>query len=689
MSNRGKISKLTSPIKINEALTLKNRMIKAPQSCMYWDEDYTVNERVIDHYEAIAAGGAGMIVLAGIHWYPAHPGGRYGALYDDKYLPGMKKLVARIHQYDCPIICQLHHTAQSAPAKFDGSPPMAPSTLTAEELPSPVPIMQPPKGLTLEEIKEHKRMYLETALRAKEAGFDGIEVHGAHGYFLEGFLSRIWNKRDDQYGCQSMENRTRLMVELITDIKEQAGADFPVGVRINGEEWGAKNGLTIEESVEIAQILEKAGADYISVSGFGFGPLPFRYVPDYWPYPEPEDYMKPYLEQFKGQGLLIPAAAAIKKAVKVPVIAVGRLDEVLGEELLVQGKADIIAYGRQIWADPQFPNKVMEGRFEDIVYCNRCATCEDPPAGPRRCRVNPALGRERELAITRAEKKKKVMVIGGGPAGMEAARVAALRGHEVTLYEKESKLGGMIPLASMIKGYEVEKVLPIIDYLQTQIAKLPITVKTNQEVTPELVNLEKPDVVIVAVGGTYKLPNISGAQGRNVSDSNSLSKQVKPFMNIFGPQRLHALTKMFLPVGKNVIVIGGQIEGCQGAVFLTKRGRKVTILEPAEHIGKGIPPRYLDRMLAWFKKQGVEIISGIELKEITKKGVVIVRNGKQELIPGNSVMALPSMLPNNDLAKKLEGGSPEVHLIGSAQGAEVGSLIVDALLDGRRIGCSI
>jgi len=681
---------LLSSLKITERVTLKNRMIKAPQSCMYWNEDYSINDRVIDFYEGIAKGGAGMIILDGVLWFPAHPGGIYGALYDDKYLPGMKELVERIHQHDCPIICQFHNTAQSAPSSFDGSPPVAPSTLTEDELPCPVPVVMPTRGISLEEIQWHRTEYVKAALRAQEAGFDGVEVHGAHGYFLEGFLSRVWNKRTDQYGCQNMENRTRLMVEIITDIKEKAGADYLVGVRINGEEWGAEGGMTIEESVEIAKILEAAGADYISVSGYGYGPLPFRYLPDYWPYPEPEDYMKPFMDRYKGQGLFIPSAAAIKNAVKVPVIAAGRMDENKAEEIIAQKKADIIAFGRQIWADPEFPNKVTEGRIEDIVRCTRCGTCEDPPAGPRRCRVNPSMGRERELAFKPAVQKKKVMVVGGGPAGMEAARVAALRGHEVSLYEKESSLGGKLYLASMIKGNDIEDVMPIVDYLKTQIEKSDISVSLKKEVTRDLLAREKPDALIIAPGGNYNLPDIAGIEGKNVSSVNSLYKMVRPFLKSLGPKALNTLTHLFLPVGRKVVIIGGQIEGCQGAVFMAKRGRDVTILESSDEFGKGIPPRYLDRLKDWFIKKNIQIFTGVEYHEINKRGVLITtKEGLTLSVEGDSVMVLPSQEPNNTLAESARAMVDEVHVIGSAQGAEAGSLIVDALLSGRTIGCKI
>lgn len=242
---------------------------------------------------------------------------------------------------------------------------------------------KPTRGLTAEEIAEDKELYFKAAERAKAAGFDGIEVHCAHGYYLESFVSRVWNRRDDQYGPQSLENRTRLPLEIIAGLRERLGADYPLGLRMNGQEWGADKGLTIAETVAIAKIFEGAGVRYISVSGYGFGPLPFRYLPDYWPYPEPEEHMKPYLKDFMGDGLLIPAAATIKQAVNIPVIAVGRLDEAKAEKILEEGKADLVAFGRVLWADPEFPRKVAEGRIEDIVRCTRCGTCEDPPVGRR------------------------------------------------------------------------------------------------------------------------------------------------------------------------------------------------------------------------------------------------------------------------------------------------------------------
>lgn len=681
---------LLSPLKLTPTLTLKNRIVKSPQSTMYWGEGYTMTDRVINFYESIAKGGTGLIVLAGILWYPAHPGGIYGALYDDEYIPGMKRLVEAVHKHNATIFCQFHHTGPSSPSDEKGGRPFGSSTLEQEELPSPLPYLHATRGVTLEELEMHKTRYIEAAVRAHAAGFDGVEVHGAHGYFLESFLSRVWNRRTDQYGPDSMETRTRLMVEIIRGIKDRLGEDYPVGVRINAEEFGTPYGMTLAESTQIAKILEGAGACYISVSGYGFGPIPMTYVPDYFPYPEPEDYMKPHMERYLGDGLYASSAERIKQHVRVPVVAVGRLDEVKGERLLAQGKADLIAYGRMLWADPEFPNKLRDGRIADIARCNRCATCEDPPRDARRCRVNPAMGRELELAVSQAKDFKKVLVIGGGPAGMEAARTAALRGHQVTLCDSASRLGGRLWLASMIKGSDVEDVQPLLRYLIHQVSERSgVEVRLNTKVTPELVSSMKPDAVVVATGGEYALPALEGIRRWNVQGVKSLSKLAALPLRVFGPDRLNALSRLVLPIGSRIVILGGQIEGIQGAVFLAKRGKQVVVLEPSEQVGEGIPPRYRERALAWLKRKDVPIHTGVTWKRIDKEGVHFTdAAGVAQCLPCHSVLVLTRQTPSTGLADAIRHLTPEVRVIGSANGA-ASSLIVHAMAEGRAAGVAL
>ena len=679
--------KLFSPITITPHCVLKNRIIKTGQSTWLWNEDGTAQgSRGTDLYENIAKGGAGGIVVGGVAMEQTP--GIYLGMYDEKFIPGLRDLTGRVQKYGCKIFAQFHHSGPAAWPRL-GEPPISSSTLGVDEIPMPPPNGNPCRGLSIDEIHAMQERIINSIVIADKGGFDGMEVHCAHGYFLNSFMSRVWNRRDDEYGCQNVENRTRIVREILIEARKRVRPEFVLGIRLNGREYGAKNGITIEEAMENAIALEEAGAQYLNVAGYGYGTMPFRYCPDYFPYPEPEDFMVPYMDVYHDKGLWTDSASSIKKVAHVPVITAGRMDEDLAERVLNDGDADIIGLGRTLWADPEFPNKVREERFEDIVRCTRCASCEDPVTQPRICRVNPTLGRDKELAMTPATKKKKVMLIGAGPAGMEAARVAKLRGHDVTLYDKESTLGGRINLASMIKGTEVENVLPIRDYLTTQIRKLNIPVRLGTTVTPELVRKEQPDAVVIATSSPYAIPEIPGIHGSNDATIKQLAGRVKLPMRIFGPKTLEKLTKIFLPVGKRVVVLGGQIEGVQGAVFLKNRGRAVTIIEESDKIGSGIPDRYFIRIMPWFKKKGVEVVTEAKPLEVTRQGVrVRMKDGTEKLFPADTVMVLMPQVPNTELADALAPFVKEIHSIGSALGADNG-LLKHALLDGRRAGCQL
>ena len=682
-----KYDKLFSPIKVG-SLTLKNRIVKAPQSSEYWLEGQMITNGVIDLYEGIAEGGASMILIGAILFQPAEPElpFLFGGLSDDRHIPGMTELASAVHKHDCHVLVQLHHPG---PAPISATYiPLASTTLTVDQV--PLDYCVPTHGVSIDEMGKMKADYIEAAVRAQKAGFDGVECHSANGYFLLSFLSRAWNYRTDEYGPQSMENRTRLHCEIITAIRERCGKDFVIGVRINGQEFGHPNAITPAEAAEAGKLLEAAGVDYISVTGYGYGKIPMQYVADYWPYPEPDDFMKPYVKRFK-TGLMVPAAEAVKKVVNVPVITVGRLDEELGEEILRDGKADLILFGRPLWADHELPNKLAAGQPDDIVRCCRCATCEDPQDGPRRCRVNPALGREKELAIAPAPAKKKVVVVGAGPAGMEVARVTALRGHEVTLYERSGHLGGKLHLATMLKGTEFDDVSTIIEYLSDQVKRLPITIKTGVEVDKQVILDAKPDVVILAVGGLYALPEgIPGMLGSNVAGVASLAQAAELPLRLLGANAVGKLSNIALPgVGKNVVIVGGQIEGLQGAVFLKKRGRTVTVLEEGDTLGGRMPPRYLKRTLPWLEKEGVEVLTGVRCDEITKDGVRIsLKDGTTRALTADTVMVLLPPNVNDHLRNSLVDAVPEIHCVGCGNGVD-SSLIISALTEARELGCRI
>ncbi len=682
-----KYPKLFSPIEITKTCVLKNRIVKTGQSTWLWNKDGTAEGSAgEDLYENIAQGGAAAVIIGGCSMEDTP--GIYLGLWDDRFIPGLRHLADKVHKYDCRIFAQFHHSGPAAWPQL-GRPPISSSTLGLDEIPMKPPLANPCREMTLDEIHEKQRQIVEACVRADRGGFDGMEIHVAHGYLLNSFASPLWNRRTDEYGPQSVENRTRIVREIFEEARSRCRPEFVLGVRMNGREYGAKGGITIEIAMENAQAFEAMGAQYINVAGYGYGESPFRYCPDYFPYPEPEDFMLPYMDAYKGKGLWTDSASRIKKVVTVPVITAGRMNEDLAEKVLEDGDADIIGIGRGLWADPDLPRKVLEGRPEDIVRCTRCASCEDPVTQPRICRVNPSLGREKEMDMSPAGVKKKVMVIGGGPAGMEAARVAALRGHSVTLYEKSSSLGGRLKLASLIKGCEVENVMPILDYLTTQIRKIGIPVKLNTVVTRDMVLGEKPDAVVVATSSEYAVPEIPGIHGSNVATIKALARQVALPLKLFGPALLARLTHVFLPVGKRVVVIGGQIEGVQGAVFLRKRGRDVTIVEEGEKWGTGIPERYLQRIGPWFSRRNVRLLTRTTVEEVLPKGVrVRSAGGGSSVIPCDSVMVLMPQVASHAFADSLKGAVKEVYEVGSTLGAENG-LLKHALYDGRRIGCKL
>lgn len=668
-------------------LTLRNRFCKAPQSTRFCTPDNYITDEIIGVYEEIAAGGAALISLGACTVTPQHPATRFIGTYDDKFIPGLARLAEAVHKHDAYLVAQIYHGGPNDPLGYDMHP-VASSTIAKEDLPTP--LFHPTRGLTHDEVIDYRQRFINAAIRAHKAGWDGVEVHGGHSYFLDSFLSRVWNKRDDEYGPQSIENRTRLMREIIEGVRDACGPDFLIGCRMNGEEFMHPDGITQDESAEIAQWLEKAGVQYVSITGYGYGKVPFQYVPDYFPYPEPDEGMKARMADYNGLGLLVPGAANIKKHVSIPVIAAGRLDEDKGERLLAEGKADLINFGRQLWADHEFPNKVMEGRSDDVMRCNRCATCEEPQDDPRHCRVNPALGRERELAITPAENKKKVLVVGSGLAGMEAARVAYLRGHDVEVVDAHSRLGGKLDLAVMVKGTESDQAYRLRDQMERQMKKLGIPVASGKTIDAAFIESRKPDAVVIATGGVYPMPDIPGIDNSIVTGVKQLSKMAEVPLKMLGSDAVSKLSKIALPgVGKNVVVLGGQIEGLQGAAFLKKRGKNVTVLEEGGSLGTGIPSRYRNRLIPWLEANDVSIQTGVTYKEITKKGISYVdAEGNEQFLKADTVMVLISQVPDDTLYEQVKGLGCEVYRVGSANGAASG-LMVDAMREGREVGCKL
>lgn len=676
-----KFTKLLEPGRIGSVHT-KNRMVKNAAGMCYSDERGLVTEKHVAFYEALARGGVGLInVETCCVDYPLGvdaPDRLYIA--DEKCIPNFSQLPRVIHKYGCPTFLQLVH-AGNWHNSFTGLQPVSSSYLSEKEVKERSAEFLVPRELTIAGIEEIVDKFASAAVIAQKAGFDGIEINAATNHLVNSFLSRVWNMRKDAYGNQTLESRSRFIVEIIREIKKRLGKDFPVSIEYNGMEFGRKEGTTIQEAQGFARIFEKAGADSLNVRAYGFGGFSSvdaigMIFPEEYFYPEARKPMpKQYDWSHKGVGALLPLAAAVKQVVSIPVMSVGRLDPIVGEMALREGKTDFVAMVRRLIADPELPNKIIKGKLEDIAPCTACFECRrhdrfivDKANGCRQgsvCRINAAVGGVLPYEIKKADKKKKVVVVGGGPAGMEAARVAALRGHDVTLYEKEPKLGGLLPLAALVKGLEVEDLVGLVNYLKTQMTKLGVTVKLGKKFTPSIIEEIKPDAVILATGGIADELKIPGINRRNVVSNKALHKQLKFFLKFFGVQTLRQLTNIWMPVGKRVVIIGGAIQGAELAEFLVKRGRKVTIVEKSKSIGDGLE-RKQPFLVEWLAEKGVTMLTEVRsYDEITDKGLVITtKDSKKITIEANTIVPALPFVADTELIKSLKGKVSEVYAIG-------------------------
>ena len=694
-----KYKKLFEPAKIGK-VQLKNRFVKtAAQTYLFDSGEHRISSLAKAFYGAVAKGGAALVIVEtpAMEWPLAETGDRRFRVDNDKYIKDIRELTDVIHKHDCPAFVQFYHRGSWGGALQKNQFPaqrVAASAVTLGPLKSvfdEASEEEAPHALTIAEIEEIVERYLSSALRVAEAGFDGIEINTAGDHLGNSFLSRFWNRRSDKYGAQNMENRTRFTVDILRGIKKRVGNDFPVQILMNAMEIGAgAEGLNIEETKEIARIFQAAGAASLHIRTHWLGLHQGSFCHEVLFYPEPNIPLKEFPKEMdwsrRGPGANVPLAAIMKDIISVPVMTVGGLDADLGEKILREGKADLIGMNRRFFADPDYPNKVFEGRLEDIAPCTHCNNCNKGYNEPRHCRINASFGRE-QYEVTRAETKKKVLVVGGGPAGMQTARVAAMRGHDVTLYEKGHYLGGSLPLASMVKGVEIEDLPGFIRYFKGQLKKLGVKVYVSREFTPSDIDKIKPDVIVLALGGIPTLPDVPGINNRVVTKSADLYGILRFFIRFTGPKRLRSLTKIWMPIGKNVVIIGGAIQGCQLGEFLTKRNRRVTIADTEPELGKWMYPERKTRLFYWFKKKGVKLIGGVKLEKITADGLsVIIKGNNMSLLKADKILPAIPLAPNLEIVNKLKDSVSEIYTVGDCANP---GIIPDATAAGWEVGNKI
>ncbi|KPK90216.1 MAG: hypothetical protein AMJ94_09925 [Deltaproteobacteria bacterium SM23_61] len=647
--------KLFEPGKIG-TLELKNRLIMSPMGTSSHDPEGFIREHTPPYYVERVEGGVGLIIAQSSNALrEGQAPGRAGT-WDDKFIPGLRQVADAVHAAGGKIAWQILNHGKLYSAWLD-------RITHPEDLkiigPSAIPWVKTgvaPKEATEEDIRRIVEGFGEAARRVKEAGMDGVEIHGAHGYMITQWLSPRDNKRMDLYGGDA-KRRARMACEIIAKVREKVGPNFPVTFRFSGSHL-IQGGGTLEDSLLQAPLFVEAGADALHVSACEEETTHWQFLP----------YLMP-------DGAIVHLAAAIKKVVRVPVITVGKIwHPQLAEQILLEGKADFVAMGRQWLADPRWAQKVREGRFEEVqrcLYCNNCMNMEVRPPEVRKrgrtCTVNPAVLREREFRIMPAGTKKNVMVVGGGLAGMEAARVLAERGHEVSLYEGSDKLGGQWNIASAQPLKENYRYL--VPYMERRLERAKVKVFLNKEVTLNFIKETKPNGVVVATGALPKYLDVPGGHRSPVVQANDV---------IMGKAK----------VGNPVVVIGGRLVGMEIADALAEEGRKVFLVtknklgENGALLERNIYRALRDRLI----QHGVYLFPDSPVMEILENGVQIAYKREGVFLKANSVVLAVGAIPNDGLWRELKKEGMEVYAIGDCveprdameairEGAEVGRTI--------------
>ena len=645
--------KLFEPITINR-MQVKNRIVM-PSMALAYTRDYTFNETYKAFYMERARGGVGLMTIGPVGIDTVGSAPLTLGLYEDKYVEPLKYFLDELHrETDVKVATQLFHMGRYAFSMFTGQPPIAPSAIPSKLT------GETPREMTGEDIEEVKEAYAQSARRAKEAGFDLIEILACTGYLISQFLSPLTNKRTDEYGG-AIENRMRFGLEVIRKVREAVGDDVPLSLRIAGNDF-MEGGQTNIESALFGAEAEKAGVDAINVTGG-------------W-----HETSVPQLTTNVPAAGFLYLARGIKEKVSIPVFASNRLgDPFVAEKALRSGACDMICWGRPLLADPELPRKVKEGRLNEIIPCISCNQgCFDAifSASPVRCILNPRTGREKEREVIRAEVPRKVWVAGGGPAGMEFALTAAERGHDVTLHEKEDHLGGQVNLAKAPPGKA--EFQNVIESMKHRMEQRGVKVRLNTRLTPEMVKKGKPDVLVVASGAKPMEMDVPGIQKPHVVSAWDVLMDKVPH------------------IGENVVVVGGSATGCETAQFIASMGapepdtftfliyhsaedpafatsllhnagRRVTVIDMVPRFANNVGRTARWSLMKGLRLMGVELRKKTKLLEITDDAVIVETEEGNASLKADTVVMAVGVVPDDELVREVKEDGIEVITIGDAK----------------------
>jgi 2,4-dienoyl-CoA reductase-like NADH-dependent reductase (Old Yellow Enzyme family)/thioredoxin reductase len=611
-------------------LELKNKVVMPAMGTALASQSGEVTDHQIAYYEERARGGVGLVIVEtspveNVLGKSDFIGPRIDA---HRFIPMMYRLANAVHKHGAKVFVQLQHAGrQSNSALTGGKQIVAPSPLASGV------IGETPRELAKEEIREIEGHFVTAALNCKLAGMDGVEIHGAHGFLVNQFLSPRSNRRTDEYGG-TLEKRTLFARRIVKGIKEACGVDFPVIIRLSVDEF-VEGGIEVEDGVEIAKLLEAAGVDAIDASSGVYESFPT--------FIEPITY---------GEGWRVYLAEAVKQEVEIPVIAVGVIrDPAMAEEILVRGRADLIGIGRGLISDPEWPEKARRGEEAEIRKCISCMYCVENAmkGGHLACAINARAGRELEFeTIEKSGGRRKVVVVGGGPAGMEAARVLALRDFEVVLFEKEDRLGGLLNFGNKPRGKE--KITWLIEYLSGALQRLEVEVRLGESASREKIEAQDPHAVFVCTGGTPILPEVSGIDEPMVCSVQEALSESGAYQN------------------ERIAVIGGGETGCEAAELLASGGNEVHLVEMLPEIAGDAGIISKMDMMARLKAARVHIHTATRLARVTTEGIVVedVGSGKTWGIEADRVVISLGMRSDSRLFEEIRDELDNVFLVGDA-----------------------